>query len=764
MSNTAISPEAMHAVLQQLPQMSGKIVDDTRHEKVLSYMRLFLSSPMAIQTLQSWDALETLAVCLKPTSDYRVSAVAVRFLGDLIAVSEGEIWPQIDSKVEVAQWVVDNADSQYALVRFSCVYFVRMAVDEGLLERLDYKRYVLRRLLDASYFVVAEACRLLGILVHRGGEIDPVLSGMMQMLVERPFELQSTARKLAVLSATSTLYSSAAERVRGLGLQILSLDKLRPYLFDKDRLVRDRALDVLENTLRLCKDGGCLTRLGCLLCEQLEDATAEPRTSAVVALRVLAAMAKEAPANKHIVNAAGRCKSIVATVLSIFLDASDIDIAFDAEPASSWAELARIRRYVLAVVGSADSSSAGTKNSILLEAARAAREFCRSTFDEAVVGALLRLLDHKRVQNNAQVFHLVLDAIVRSLRLTQHRGHLLMLPGLVANFAIRAPGLKVLFELALEVLAAEAEQSVELVGGLVRAVRERLADVEWEARDTALEFVAAAVRTLGWDKARTIVCGDQVQVSLVDDLVESLSDPEEYVRASGAQTLTAIVSSADAPTVQAIAQHGRLGRESLRRLLGDSEAVVKRAALDLVCSMCRAAGVGGTESREWLHALNFAGLHQTSDDADFEVRVRCARLLGLLARWAHAGAAAEADQALAGELQPGALLIDMCQDSSRYVRQACLDELAGMRRELAEHEGPGALEAGEREQHRPKRQAVGPGRDTFLTKLQGVDLRRLEGSLTAEHLYQEALDTQVERELMAESHAPNEGNNILDCY
>ncbi|KAJ2570643.1 hypothetical protein GGH95_004211, partial [Coemansia sp. RSA 1836] len=67
-----------------------------------------------------------------------------------------------------------------------------------------------------------------------------------------------------------------------------------------------------------------------------------------------------------------------------------------------------------------------------------------------------------------------------------------------------------------------------------------------------------------------------------------------------------------------------------------------------------------------------------------------------------------------------------------------------------------------------KRQTIeqggGSSSESFYCKLCGIDFARLESTLTAEHLYQEALDTQVEKEMMTETQDPNIGNNILDCY
>ncbi|KAJ1737949.1 hypothetical protein LPJ72_000018 [Coemansia sp. Benny D160-2] len=834
MSNTAISPAAMHAVLRQLPLMSGRIVDDTRHEKVLSYMRLFLASPGAIARLGEWEAVRVLGDCLRQSSDHRVAAVAVRFLGDCIAVPEAgrAVWRCVaDEQPDgaILRWIVENADSQHALLRFSCLYFVRMAAAGGyaeeeaaggtLLERLDYRRYVVRRLLDSgSYFVVEEACRLLGVLVYRGGRLDPVVCELVRALVDRPFAQQSTGRKLAVLAAVSALFCGTAGRraVHCLGLRLLPLDRLALYLVDSDRLIRDRALDVLENTLRLTADAGCGPAVGRILAALAGGAEAGAKVRAVTALRIMAAVVKEAPSNTRLADTGacirGRASAFVGTAISLLCLAHGLEAEAGAGPHSPDDEL---HLFLFSLIdpsaasgrpgATADSaaggggSARGLRNAVLIEAARIVREYCRTGFDSDTVLVLSRLLEHKGVQANAQLLQLVLDAAVGALRLVRHSAdlgiaHLLELPAVISNFAIRAPGLKTLFELAHEVVEAKDSYDrglfARFCAALFRSVRARLVDVEWEARDTALEFVSAVVRGQGWAGARCLVCpfaGD-ARDSLIADAVRALDDPEEYVRASGAQVLAAIVDKAqdDRHAVCTIVGHARLDRVGLASLLNDSEAFVKRAALDLVCTIGRSLALSPSSShydgsREWLHCLDYPRLYQLADDPDFEVRVRCASLLALLLHcWLLRVDDPHSDVRVLEGLQPGSLLIDMCGDSSRYVRRVCLDRLSDMKQGLDSHfskhpdggeeeEAEAAVDedcsASNSSSVSKRRQTAGRDRKAvFYQKLCAIDFARLKDSLTAEHLYQEALDTQVERELMDESEAPNEGNNILDCY
>ncbi|KAJ2009719.1 hypothetical protein GGI04_000209 [Coemansia thaxteri] len=780
MANTAITPSVMRGVLEQLPAMSGKIVDDTRHEKVLSYMGLFLESPNSIEQLMDWGLLDVAWRCIQADSDYRVSAVAVRFLGDcLVAPAQGRrVWQAMnhgDGK-RVLRWIVSNVDSQHALVRFSCLYFVRQAASMGderfiaLADDIDYQRYLLRRLLDSSYFVVTEACALLGCMFYRAGTMDPPLCGLVERLACRPFDKQPTPHKTAVLAAASTLFSIHAEPVRVYALEQFSLDRLQPYLFDNDRLIRDRALDVLELTLRASADGTCVERTVQTLYSGLPDSGANIKICALVALRGLAAVVKVVPTNGMLLGSAEalpQCLGIVHCALTILLHVHGIRHQTP-ETVGSVDGLGQLEAGILSLVGGPQPGSSAISNSVAIEAARVVREYCRSIYDQQVFAVLEKLLETKAVQRNAQQLQLVLDAIIQSLRLAKQANfsHLMVLPSIVANFAIQAPGLKMLFDLVLESIGDRgdvgSEQFKQFSLLLAQSVKSRLADMEWEARDTALEFIAAAVSSLDWNTVQHLVLtGD-----ILDDVVAALSDTEEYVRASGAQALVAILGSSNDECRRLIADHAGLGRQQLERLVNDGEAFVKRAALELVYALgCHAAN-GRLGSSEWVRCLTYRRLYQMGDDPDFEVRVRCARVLALLTSWLHSPAQMidGVDRELVGELQADTLLIDMCTDSSRYVRRVCLDSLLAMKH-LYEAAGTGAKDAVAEaaDAKSAKRQAEERKGESFYRKLGSIDFQRLESTLTAEHLYQEALDTQVEKEMMTEKQDVNSGNNILDC-
>ncbi|KAJ2908257.1 hypothetical protein GGI21_003068 [Coemansia aciculifera] len=681
---------------------------------------------------------------------------------------------------QILRWVGESVDSQHALVRFACLYFIRQAASmaderfDALAEAIDYQRFILRRLLDASYFVVTEACLLLGAMFYRQGAMDPALCELVERLVGRPFDAQTTPRKTAVLAAAVTLFGIGEEPVRVYALEQFSLDRLQLYLFDDDRLIRDKALDALELSLRFSTDGACLKTVVESLGARLILRTAKRKVYALVALRGLAAIVKEVPTNSALSSpeALSQCLGIVHSALTILLHAHGIEHQ-SPEAASTTDALTAIESEVRDLMNGTQPGSSAIGNSVSSEAARVVREYCRTTFDQQVFAVLEQLLENKAVQRNAQQLYLVLDAIIHSLRLAKQASfsHLLVLPSIVSNFAIQAPGLKLLFDLVLESIAeqddVESTQFRQFAQLLSQSVKARLADVEWEVRDTALEFISSAVNSLEWAKVHGLV----VDGCLLQDIVSALSDTEEYVRASAAQVLVALLGSSDVDFVQQISDHEGLGCQQLERLLDDSEAFVKRAALDLVRALGSLVIGDIVESREWLHCLSYSRLYQMSDAPDFEIRVRCAKVLVLLVGWMQYLDIPAHDRAFITELQAEALVLDMCADSSRYVRRVCLDNLWKLKDDVECGTGWSESDLLARTNDEPegKRQTTEQDygekyRYAFYRKLCGVDFARMESTLTAEHLYQEALDTQVEKEMMTETQDQNVGNNILDCY
>ncbi|KAJ2723097.1 hypothetical protein GGI07_002856 [Coemansia sp. Benny D115] len=759
--NKAISPETMLGVLRQLPQMSDTIVDETRHEKVLSYMLLFLDEPQWTEFLLEWKALDILSQSLQ-NNDYRVSAVAIRFLAQSSSKSP-ELWATLCRQhPEILTWVTENVDNQHALVRLGCLEFLKLTCNLPLVDvvaMVDGQRLLVRRLLDESYFVVAEACRWLQRLcwdADKSQTRDQWIEAVSQM-ARREYCRQSAAHKLAVLAATGALLVHSQDPVRLVCINnVMDLDCLLLYLFDSDRLVRDRALDVLEAIVRASQSGPVLSSPTIIL-ERLLDSfysKSANETFGIVVLRALGVTLRAVLACTALPDGQRQeCLLIAKTFLGVLGEFSDEQAKESIVTESEMSDLGVCERacVVARELGARRASC---------DVARVVREVSNRLRDDTILQSLERLIAHPFVHKWPQLLHIVLESCIGALRLAASGSAatkvdlLQILSGLVANVAIRAPGLKMLL-----VLAAEMLKNDEQLVGLVPALSTRVVDAEWEVRDTVLEFLASLVTDLGWQKA------GQVISPLIPDVRRALADPEEYVRAAAAQALAVVITRAghnvDDMTIVVIED------TELRQLLGDSEAFVKRAGLDLVYAVAeRAINSPDTISdHSWLSCLSHQKLYALVEDTDFEVRVRCARLLSLLTKWLHYSEHSANDNTafkvvVGQELKADTLLLDMCGDSSRYVRQVCLDSLRWMR---ARSGVTGDILPG----NVSKRQRASTDAGEigwFVRRLFAVDFERLELSLSTEHLYQEALDTQVERELMRETNDVNNGNNILECY
>ncbi|KAJ1939333.1 hypothetical protein EC988_007340, partial [Linderina pennispora] len=230
------------------------------------------------------------------------------------------------------------------------------------------------------------------------------------------------------------------------------------------------------------------------------------RVDILVALRGLAAMVKglnasECPGR----SAADVLKAIAYTAVSILADLQNVRFPLVAEESIySHPELQQISLCVREFAES-DGHQA-VLNQVSTELARIVRDYSQVFFDQPIFEVLERLVEVERVQKSQQLLSTVLDAAVKSLKLAKHVGfvHLMRLPELVANFSIGSSGVKALLMVALEVIGEQAEFEAVLFGrfarALVSAMRTRLADVEWEVRDTVLEIVHAAVETIEWGK------------------------------------------------------------------------------------------------------------------------------------------------------------------------------------------------------------------------------------------------------------------------
>ncbi|ORZ12186.1 hypothetical protein BCR41DRAFT_106255 [Lobosporangium transversale] len=277
--------EELHRVVVALPRMPKNIVDDTRHEKVLSYISAFIAQedPVLIHTmLVDWAILDIFQACLTSDQDYRVSCVALRLLGYLLKhdptpattiSSSGSsndnnipnVWQQLETHYPIIlKFMIDNTMGEEALTRYSCWFAWEHAVkyDGGarwLLETGKSAGMVTAALKDTSTYVLSAACRfLVAIIENRSIDIERITAH--DTLLDTLLESISLYKLIHTMMTDQDLESN---RVAGLEFLWMVTDARSDHgsaflrqsqllfsymdlLMDDSRLVRSRALDILS--------------------------------------------------------------------------------------------------------------------------------------------------------------------------------------------------------------------------------------------------------------------------------------------------------------------------------------------------------------------------------------------------------------------------------------------------------------------------------------------------------------------------------------
>ncbi|KAF9180023.1 BRCA1-associated ATM activator 1 [Haplosporangium sp. Z 767] len=263
--------------------MPKNIVDDTRHEKVLSYVSAFISQrdPVLMRTMMlEWAILDIFQACLAPGQDYRVSCVALRLLGYLLKYDTSPatssscdnapagVWQTLETKhSSILEYMIENTKGDEALVRFSCWFALEQAVkyDSGaqwLLKTGRCADMVSRALKDSSTYVVTATCQfLVAIIENRSIEaqqftahdtlMDTLLGSISLYKLIRTMmtDKGSERNRVAGLEFLWMVTNARSECGTAFMQQSQLFFNYMDLLMDDSRLVRSRALDVLSTLL-----------------------------------------------------------------------------------------------------------------------------------------------------------------------------------------------------------------------------------------------------------------------------------------------------------------------------------------------------------------------------------------------------------------------------------------------------------------------------------------------------------------------------------
>ncbi|KAF8925565.1 BRCA1-associated ATM activator 1 [Dissophora ornata] len=278
-ANSEETLEELRKVVAALPRMPKNIVDDTRHEKVLSYVSAFIAQadPVLLQTmLNDWAILDIFQACLAPDQDYRVSCVALRLLGYLLKydttqeVASGNgnnanLWQLLETRYPtILDFMIENTMGEEALTRYSCWFALERAMkyDDGarwLLKTGKCADMVSVALKDTSTYVLTAACQfLVAIIENRSIEAQKVTAhdtlldtllesiSLYKLIHTMMTDQESETNRVAGLEFLWMITDSRSDR----GTSFLRQSQLFfPYmdlLMDDSRLVRSRALDILS--------------------------------------------------------------------------------------------------------------------------------------------------------------------------------------------------------------------------------------------------------------------------------------------------------------------------------------------------------------------------------------------------------------------------------------------------------------------------------------------------------------------------------------
>ncbi|KAF9961074.1 BRCA1-associated ATM activator 1 [Mortierella alpina] len=281
--------EELRRVIEALPTMPKNIVDDARHEKVLSYVSAFIAQrdPTLMHTmLVEWDILGTFQACLRysfllfaclaPGQDYRVSCVALRILGYCLQYdtnSTTSVWKQLETvHPSILSFIIENTHGEEALVRYSCWFALQYAVknDSGAQWLLSTGRcsdMVAAALQDTSTYVLTAACQfLVAIIENRSMEEqqftahDTLMNTLLEsislykLIHTMMTDQESERNRVAGLEFLWMVTDSRSDRGTVFLQQSQLFFNYMDLLMDDSRLVRSRALDVLSILLESTRE------------------------------------------------------------------------------------------------------------------------------------------------------------------------------------------------------------------------------------------------------------------------------------------------------------------------------------------------------------------------------------------------------------------------------------------------------------------------------------------------------------------------------
>ncbi|KAJ3406903.1 hypothetical protein HDU80_010077 [Chytriomyces hyalinus] len=284
------------------------------------------------------------------------------------------------------------------------------------------------------------------------------------------------------------------------------------------------------------------------------------------------------------------------------------------------------------------------------------------------------------------------------------------------------------------------------------AIESRFYDMQWDVKTMVIDFVKELFQPGNPE------CTACFGLQFVKPLMNRCNDAEPNVRYAALTCIQTLVEHAVSwKYIKAQNLESFLISELLSKHMQDSEALVRRSAVDLVTAlMPRASSINlllnDSQDSDDKKIGRVKLKHLVIEDSDSEVRLRALRLLSVLFEVTCFGSS-DFNRNWFFNVNGDGLILEATKDSSRIVRSESATIVVKMISVGA------SIYDGSKK--RPRASIESP-LATFLDQLGAIDVDALVEGSKAEHLYEEALE--VNKSLIQEGDELNEGNNVLTCY
>ncbi|KAJ8658480.1 hypothetical protein O0I10_005833 [Lichtheimia ornata] len=788
--------EYTHAsnLFEAIPHISRE-VDDTLYEKVFSFLNGVISKS-TLQQLESLNALDVLnQTCEQPEQDYRVRALCFRLLGSIVSHNPIVFQALQTTYSRTLDLIMEGLHAEEPAMRCASLEICRsfLSCEPALEWIINHKAVtdgIQQGFTDTSLYVVAESCRTFRLVIEKHG------SSRLYQTLNPTSQIKNIIRQrdknvrllLSALEFCWVMVDSKSKAALDYMLHERLLSDLLPLIHVTNRIALLKTLEILTVIFEWVP-----SPLSLLLEDEPVDLEGDSDIKKAYEYMVgESARMTEGPAKLTNVLTSVSLKEATLPLLTRFASAGspqvntlhqemlDLLNACTSPSLSSSANnqttllLNNVRtlhsrksiiQVILRILNTLVSKFPGISMSTTLDAVEGVLEKSELSSDQRVLKLALKLI--------LTLFHNFANADSVDIVSKTMRKLLWLLNEKIMGGRSAALVLETFQELMAHDKLGTLMMDKAVAGSFIMALELMLVNQEWDVRDSAIEFIGNLFKPPRSEFKMAFA----LEHKLPFMVLRCINDKEPYVRATALDVLQNFMRSKDGWYF--IQQHQRIREvaSQLPRFLYDTEAFVRRAALDAICCLvsnrsCEGMTIESTSSTEQT-SLNPIIVSKLMDDPDSDVIMRMLQVL--YAFWKlhlHENAQqkrtrTEDDDDAAMATEPESVffmikgdhwIIEATKDTQRRVRAQAYDVIQHILRDYPHV----SMQKGE---HKRAFDETPSKEQEFINALGLLDMEKLQGALDPEHIFQEALDINAAMMTMSlDPKNPDDDRNILDCY